>query len=250
VKNLPLLKLAREYPAPEIDLVLAHLFFNGLGVPKDEARAVKLLRQAAECGQGAAMWLLGEFLLDSSHETETAEGLQWLERAANRGVGMAALRLAIFFGNRDSKHFNDGMRLQWTSRAADMGVPLAAYQLGVAFENGEIGQRPDHALAVHWYEVAAMKDLPLAFDRLAEAVRNGEMGLAKSDVRADELTRKASDSRQIKQRLELEDWLVLAKADDRDAQKLLSFAYREGLAGLPPDLEQAKYWEGRARQDP
>nr|WP_255429239.1 hypothetical protein [Ramlibacter albus] len=192
------------------------------------------------------MWLLGETLLDDGKEEVTAEGVEWLERAAKMGVGMAAMRLAIFYGQDSLQHFDEARQLHWTFRAAEMGVPLAAYQIGLAFEDGEIGDIVDYSSAVHWYEVAAGYGYPLALQRLAYAFRDGELGLVPDRARADELERRAAEFSKLRQRAELEDWLLLAKAGDRDTQKWLSLAYREGFGGLAADLEQAKYWEERA----
>ena len=48
--------------SPEAQTALGMLLIGGRGVPKDEARGLRLVRAAATAGHANAQWLLGELL--------------------------------------------------------------------------------------------------------------------------------------------------------------------------------------------
>jgi TPR repeat protein len=59
-----ILKDSSDQGVIEAKILLAALMFNGVGVEKDEASAVRLLEEAADAGNPDAMWRLGWLLLD------------------------------------------------------------------------------------------------------------------------------------------------------------------------------------------
>ncbi len=77
-------------------MVYLSLFYEeGLGTPPDPAKAEALMRRAAEQGHSVAQFHLGKALLEKAETAaERAEGLSWLERAAEQGDEDAASLLA------------------------------------------------------------------------------------------------------------------------------------------------------------
>ena len=69
---------------------LAALHARGIGVPYDIEEARRLWRQAAELGHANAMFNLGDSLVENSTDTlARREGMQWIVRAAQRGMPAA-----------------------------------------------------------------------------------------------------------------------------------------------------------------
>ncbi|MGF1660101.1 MAG: hypothetical protein ACFCUS_11795 [Rubrimonas sp.] len=68
---------------------------EGLGAPRDPARAEAIMREAAEGGYSVAQYHLGAALLKrAATEAERAEARDWLARAAAQGDADAAALLA------------------------------------------------------------------------------------------------------------------------------------------------------------
>jgi len=98
---------------------LGVMYFNGEGVPKDAAEAVRWFRKAAEQGLANAQYSLG------------------LMYATGRGVSE-----------------NDAESVRWFRKAAEQGYANAQYNLGVAYSNGE-GVPKDEAEAYFWLNLGA-----------------------------------------------------------------------------------------------
>lgn len=138
------LETAAAQNLKEACYTLANLLFNGIGTADDEARAWKLLLQAAELrhwpalrtlgmlhgladswdealyclrisargGDALAQYQLARHLLESGVQAEQSEGVFWLRQAADRRVACATARLKQLAGE------DGGRRLQSLLRGA------------------------------------------------------------------------------------------------------------------------------------
>lgn len=67
------------------------MYLNGEGVKQDEVEAKRLLKLAAREGLPEAQFELGKLLAFQSYTKEDVEaGIEWLQKAADQGVGPAA----------------------------------------------------------------------------------------------------------------------------------------------------------------
>jgi hypothetical protein len=108
---------AIDSPAAEFNLAM--LYANGQGVDQDDARAVELLKKAANSGEAAA---------------QTALGIRYAE-----GDGMPA---------------NPQAAIEWYRKAADQGYGWAQMLLGLAYATGD-GVAQDFVEADTWFVLAA-----------------------------------------------------------------------------------------------
>jgi len=123
------------------------MYARGKGVPKDTARAMALMRQAADMGDVGAQYNLGRSYALGEWVTQS-----YVE-AAN-----------------------------WLTKAARQGLPAAQSYLGFLHGNGLLGA-PDHQQAFVWYSLAARR-LPEGADRdKAERERN----LARAQLSAEQI---------------------------------------------------------------
>lgn len=135
------LQRAADRGLKEACYTLGNLMFNGIGVPVDEARAsdfllqaaelhhlpalrtlgllhclaehgstqnavaLYCLRQAAQGGDALSQYLLATELLWDSARQQQAEGLYWLQQAANRQVHCAVARLQRLLTGPEREHW-------------------------------------------------------------------------------------------------------------------------------------------------
>jgi len=78
---------------------LGHLIINGMGVVKDDAKAVRLFRQAAKLGAAEGMLNYGLALLrgNGGVKVDYQEALEWAQKSAALGHSLAHQQLSMFF---------------------------------------------------------------------------------------------------------------------------------------------------------
>ncbi len=131
------------------ETALGLMYMNGMGVPKDPARAASLFARAASSGNSAAANYLGIL-----HQA---------------GVGVP-LRLDLAF--------------KWFRQSAEGGYPEGELNLGIMYEEG-LGVSVDYEQAAAWYGRGATRGLGGALFRLAllyDTGRGVERDGAKSAV--------------------------------------------------------------------
>lgn len=136
---------------------------------QQQAKAIDLLRQAADLGNIRAMVELGETLMDGGDSgiADYTEALRWLRTAAYAGdsAGMVDLGGMYLLGNGVDEDFRNAA--QWFRKAAAVGNPAAMYDLGTMYENGQ-GVAQDRVKARQLYTQAAGLGNQEAARRLAE----------------------------------------------------------------------------------
>lgn len=126
---------------------LGHLYANGLGVRRDEAKAAALFRDAAADGDPFAMFNLAA--LNDRAEGAYAtfeETLSLLRGAADAGIPVAAAKLGDLLARVDRDEEARDSYLQ----AAGLGHTGAMHALGCWSRDGILGQA-DSVQAVRWF---------------------------------------------------------------------------------------------------
>jgi uncharacterized protein len=194
---------------------LAYCYDRGLGIPKDEAEAVKWYRKAAEQGHPKALealkretnadwsivglddagdlfklaeqgdvnaqYKLGSMYLNGKGVAEDAtEAVKWYRKAAEQGVAIAQFLLGCMYANGEGVAEDATEAVKWYRKAAEQGVAIAQCNLGLMFLNGE-GVAEDDAEAVKWFKKAAEQGYLDAQYNLGLMYANGE-GVATDNV--------------------------------------------------------------------
>ncbi len=133
-------------------------------IPQDSARALRLMRLAAEGGYLPAQNYLGYLLINSQ---SPEDGLHWLERAAIAGDLKAQSNIGFLLLEGDLVKRDDEKALFWLSRAAAGGMPQAASMLGDLYRDGR-GVAQDSTLAAANYMAAYEHGLADAAYKLEE----------------------------------------------------------------------------------
>jgi len=155
---------------PGAQTMLAYQYGRGLGVARNDAEAVHLLRAAIAQGYGDAMFNLGRLHARGQGvpKSET-ESRQWLEKALQAGSVDAAVAL------RDA-------------REQELRKP-AAEQAGAAYQAYRAGDLPR---AVSLYRAAAEAGNAAAQEALGTLLRTGQ-GVARDPAAAARLYRQAAE---------------------------------------------------------
>jgi TPR repeat protein len=244
-------------------VLLWEMYVQGRGIPAGElpsarARALQLLRQAAEVGYGEAAQCFGTLLLlGVGVQKNPEEAYSWLAKAADLGWsgsaliigkiyleirdipnGMSWIRKAAELGHPDAQReiglrylFGDGLeRIDhqaaiWLEKAAINSDARAQGMLGVLYENGR-GVEQSYAKAVHWYRQAIERGDAIAQNQLANLYANGSGGLPKDIRKALELYQQA------------------AEQGHSAAESALGFTYTLGL-DVAQNRELGKFWVQR-----
>ncbi len=170
---------------------LAFKLENGEGVPKDEAAAARLYREAASGGVGHAMVSLGNMLrFAKGVPRDEEEAVLWFRRAADAGEvwGMIALGQCLSEGRGTER--DDAQAFLWYEKAGEAGsasgIAAAAYML----KDGR-GVTKDVTLAVAVLEQCAAAGVGWCRTTLADAYVTGE-GVPKDPEKALRLYREAA----------------------------------------------------------
>lgn len=135
--------------------LLAIMYAEGQGVPKDAEEALRWLRLSAEKGFAPSQYNLGVRYADGLDvEQDDGQAVAWFRRAADQGHAEAAYNLGVMYasGRGLAQDFTEAAN--WYERAARQGVADAQYNLGFSYANG-FGVPRDPAKAYAWLSAAA-----------------------------------------------------------------------------------------------
>ena len=103
----------------EAQLVLGYIYEEGLGVPEDDAEAVRWYRLAAEQGDAAAQFNLGLMYANGEGVPEDdAEAIRWYRLAAEQGNAWSQFNLGLMYANGRGVPQDDETAHVWLNLAA------------------------------------------------------------------------------------------------------------------------------------
>ena len=148
--------------------ILAEMYQFGLVVPKDDKKAAKWYRLAAEQGDSEARSIMGLIYANGQGVAQDdREAMQWYRLAAEQRV--ASRRIGIY----NLAKSNDPQALKALTDGAENGVVEAQYYLGAMYANGQ-GVSQDHKESAKWYRLAAEQEDSRAQYILGVMYANGQ----------------------------------------------------------------------------
>lgn len=235
---------------PEIDFVKGFLYLNGLGVEKDDAKALTSFQKACDGGVVIANYSVAMLLLQNGSRADViTKAIEHLCIAAENNFIPALLNLAMFyefgrFVSADSKK-----SFEYNLRAAELGCDSAATSVAQYFEYNKDDQKHDMQLALKWYLRAAEGGNATAQERLADIYKNGELGVVKDETSAIKWTQSAKELVTQQQNEMLFKYRTAAQNGHKGSQKVLSEIYRLGEYGVEIDGKKSTYWLNKSRAD-
>ena len=137
---------------PAVLAGLAHLYAEGLGLPRNEPLAFDLAKKAAEGGSAWARAYVGRTLLADGNPERARH---WLRPAADAGYVPAMTLLARSWRRPHSMPAKAETARRWYEAAAAEGSVEAALALAYMHWNGEFGQPAPAAAARRFGHLAA-----------------------------------------------------------------------------------------------
>ena len=137
---------------------IACLYYNGEGVPKDNAQALAWLRKVAESGDADSECFLGQAYNDIG---EPSEAVGWYRKAAEKGNSEAQFRLGLLYATGNGVPKDSAEAVTWWRKAAEQGNACVLYNLGLMYWDGN-GVPTDHAQAAALFRAAAEQGYPAA----------------------------------------------------------------------------------------
>lgn len=138
---------------------LAGKFSAGKGVPKNNAKALKWYRKAAEMGNPSFQLDLGIIYYYGSLASlpNMIEAEKWFEKAAKQGNEKAQVFLGYIHLEKFVRDFD--LAYMWLHKAACNGNARAQFHLGTLFEkSNDFSTKGGLAEAFFWYSLASSKD--------------------------------------------------------------------------------------------
>lgn len=215
-------------------LSLGNLYRYGLGVPEDDAEAVKWFRKAAEQGNSQAQvnlaWLYGH---GQGVPKDSAEAAKWYQMVYDKGDASLQFSLGYTYVDGRSVPKDSAQAAKWFRRAADQGLDLAQFELARMYASGD-GVPKDSSQAAKWYRKAADQGFEYAQLDLGSMYHNGD-GVPQNNVIAANWFRKAAEQGNVHAQFQLGSlYDSLFKSFSGNAQA--------DNAGLPYDNSEAVKW--------
>lgn len=177
-RAIPLLRSAAEAGHPRAAALLGSLREDGRGIEKSIEEAVHWYRVAADQGQADAMAALGRLLLQQPVARDEASRL--LQKAAQLEDATGQYYLGWLLAQRNDESRDDGQAYAWFSKAAGQGHVGAQVAVAIHLLEGR-GVAKDTKMAGEWLERAAEKQNPVAHYLLGRVSEDaGQAGLDKA----------------------------------------------------------------------
>lgn len=106
--------------------MLGMMYSEGVGVPENDAEAVRWYRLAAEQGQANAQLVLGAMYDNGKGVPENdTEAVRWYRLAAKQGHANAQVMLGVMYSNGTGVLHDDMLAFMWSNIAAASGNSAA-----------------------------------------------------------------------------------------------------------------------------
>ena len=121
---------------------LGYMYDEGYGVPEDDTEAVKWYRRAAEQGHARAQTNLG-YMYDEGHgvSEDDVEAVKWYREAAEQGFAVAQNNLGFMYDDGRGIPEDDVEAVKWYRKAAVQGHARAQNNLGAMYDDGHGSRR-------------------------------------------------------------------------------------------------------------
>lgn len=137
----------------------AEQYKKGLGVEKNDVKALYWYLKAAERGDAAAQYNCGAMCYSGRGTvTDYKSAFAWCKKAAEQGNAFAQYNCGVMYYKGKGVGTDKKSALKWYLKAAEQGYAPAQNHCGYMYSHGE-GTEADPYQAFTWYEKAAEQGL-------------------------------------------------------------------------------------------
>lgn len=177
------LRVMAEHGDLQAQTKMGDWYYNGRGVPKDHAEALRWYRMAAEQGDSDTQYCVARMYREGDGVPQnTEEAVKWCRRSAEQGYDLAQYDLGVAYELSEGVPQAYAEAAKWYRKAANQGVAYAQHNLGKLYASGK-GVEKNAAEAVALYRKAAYQGLTEAQSSLAWMYEKGE-GVPKDEIEA------------------------------------------------------------------
>ncbi|MHC5352831.1 tetratricopeptide repeat protein [Myroides sp. LJL115] len=135
---------------------MAHLYLDGIGVEKDQEKALELLKQAVDQDYPYAAFRLGVLYQNQSlGYVDYEKARYYLEIAAQYNSSEAVYLLACLNFYEDQDNLNPQLAVQQFEQALEMGLFKASVDIALAYEQGYDSVEPNMDMAFKYMLIGA-----------------------------------------------------------------------------------------------
>ncbi len=170
---LPALEELVDQNVPDAMLLWGNLLTDGLGMEKNEKRAVELYYTAAEMGYAPAANALGQcYSFASGVKADDLRAVSCYRRSADAGYAPAQFHLGVCYYNGQGVKVDKAEAAKWYAEAAEQGYAPAQFTLGKHYVQVMNGVENDPERGEVWLTRAAEQGLIKAINFLADLYHN------------------------------------------------------------------------------
>ena len=207
---------------------LSYAYFHGLGVKKNHAKAIDLIEPLATSGDELAMANLGAFYKELN---DFEKSLFWTEKAAKKGNALAQANLGFFYAKGLGVAINKNKAIYWLDNAMKKNNHQAFFIMGTLYSEGGAVVEKDEKMAFALYLKSAKLGNGYAQNNLGNWLFNGRY-VPKNEKEGFK-------------------WYLKAAEENNIAASMYALyqIYSQGTKEIPQDLEKAKYWLEKAKEN-
>ena len=157
-KAIELWEIAAERGHTKSFVFLGAVFFNGVGVDRDQVKGVEFWRKGHEVGDPESSFMLGKTYREGQGGLvkDNRKALELIQHAADNGLSSALLELSrAHLEGFGGLNIDERQALGYLKRAAQKGNVEAMVELADAYVDGDLGVGIDEKSAAFWFQRAA-----------------------------------------------------------------------------------------------
>ena len=167
-------KKAAEQKHVKAQAYLGVCYYYGFGTQQNTSKGIDLLKTALDQNDRIAQYFLGEFYLTGESVNEDINlGIELIKKSAEQDLSLAQDLLGdlYYYGEGVLQDYN--LAVEYYLKAAEQGDYEAQNMLGVCYANGT-GVKQDYKAALKWYQKSADQGYDIAQCNLAYLYYNGQ----------------------------------------------------------------------------
>ena len=173
-RALPLLRQAADLGNVNAQQEIGVLLYNGEGIPCNYSEAAFWFRKAAEQGNKWGQYNLGQcYNYGRGLSRDKAKALSWYRKAAAQGYVDAQVKAGAILYNGEDVTRDYREAVIWFRKAAEQGDMAAQFNMGLCYEHGNgVGQSKAEALS--WYRKSAAQGYADAQNKVGSLLYYGD----------------------------------------------------------------------------
>lgn len=206
---------------------LSYAYFTGQGVEKNVDKAIELassvIKDPGNIGYTMALTNLGVYYASLGLKEKQ---IFFMEKAAQLYDPNSMINLGVIYAT-DNELLNKEKSLYWLNKAIERNNPDAYFRLGVFYDNGTLIFEKNNEKAMELY------------------LKSAELGHSRAQY---QLGNKLFWNNNEKDALR---WFLKAANEHNNPNAIVSLyqIYSQGTKEIPQDLEKAKYWLEKAKEN-